>query len=72
MLFSDHCNAGLFILKFYLLDHEGQDLLVLKTVSVIHAPPFEQYYVNIKQAYKKYRKKALSVWTRLWAEWSAS
>lgn len=48
--FGEHCNSGLYILKFHLLDHVVEDLRLFGTLSVLDASRFEQYSVSIKQA----------------------
>lgn len=51
--FDDHCESGLYTLKFHLLDHMVEDIRKFGTLSVLDGSPFEHFNVHIKQAYRK-------------------
>lgn len=55
-IYAEHCNSGLFKLKFHFLDHVEEDLTVFRTLSVYHASSFEHFNVHIKKdCWKKSR-----------------
>lgn len=49
--FSEHCNSGIYNLKFHLLDHVLEELKALGTLSVLDASSFAQYNVHVMHAY---------------------
>lgn len=57
MTFSDHCNFGLYTLKFHLLHHVIKYLQLLGTMSILDALTFEHYNVNIQHAYGQTSKR---------------
>lgn len=50
-LFKDHCDHGLFTLKFHLLSHLVNDLERFSSLDFLSASPYEQFNRLIKQSY---------------------
>lgn len=50
--FSEHCNSGIYVMKFRLLHHVIEDLLELDTLSVVETSSFEQYHLHVTHAYR--------------------
>lgn len=55
--FGLHCQSGLYILKFHLLDHIAEVLDRIGTLSAMGASTYEHYNVLIKFAYRPTTQK---------------
>lgn len=55
--FSEHCDSGLYILKYYLLGHMGKDIRQLRTLSALDSSPYEHLHVQIEQAYRRISRR---------------
>lgn len=51
-LFENHCECGLFSIKFHLLDHLCDDLEKFHTIKVFHDAPYEHINVVLRREYR--------------------
>lgn len=72
--FRDHCIFGLYTVTLHLLGQVVEGLQPFDTLSVLPASPFEQYSLNINNAYKQTSSRRARVGVRQWGwqdlEWS--
>lgn len=51
--FDEHCDAGSYTLKYHLLDHMVNDILIFGMQSALGSKPYEHFNAHIRQAYKR-------------------
>lgn len=51
--FDQHCDSGLYTLRFHLFDHMVKDIHIFGTLYVSDSIPYKHFNVHIKQAYKR-------------------